>query len=297
VAGRNPLLRHSLAAGTIHKRGELFLIFTAYFDEADTHGPAPTVILAAWMGHAYQWRRFKKKLPPIQQLRKFKTFHTVDIKPGALARPNSKWDETSAQATVDDLTNLVRLTKLDGITIALDHQRYMTEYRAPPIPKRMNLDSQYGVCFRACMSHIFDVMAARGNRDKLHVVFERGHPNVTNCERIFNDMKELLLRRGIDLLGSFTIETKATCAPLMVSDLLAGTYSEMRASRKNGVFDDHFVTRVAGPQEHGITFLELQPDGLRLIKDNFEKERQRGMDEWRARKAARKASSVSSGGR
>jgi hypothetical protein len=83
----------------------------------------------------------------------------------------------------------------------------------------------------------------------------------------------------------------------MVSDLLAGTYSEMRASRKNGVFDDHFVTRVAGPQEHGITFLELQPDGLRLIKDNFEKERQRGMDEWRARKAARKASSVSSGGR
>ena len=273
------------------------MIFTAYFDEADTHGPAPTVILAAWMGHAYQWRRFKKKLPPIQQLRKFKTFHTVDIKPGALARPNSKWDETSAQATVDDLTNLVRLTKLDGITIALDHQRYMTEYRAPPIPKRMNLDSQYGVCFRACMSHIFDVMAARGNRDKLHVVFERGHPNVTNCERIFNDMKELLLRRGIDLLGSFTIETKATCAPLMVSDLLAGTYSEMRASRKNGVFDDHFVTRVAGPQEHGITFLELQPDGLRLIKDNFEKERQRGMDEWRARKAARKACSVSSGGR
>jgi hypothetical protein len=132
-----------IAAGTIHKRGELFLIFTAYFDEADTHGPAPTVILAAWMGHDYQWRRFEKKLPPIQQLRKFKTFHTVDIKPGALARPNSKWDETSAQATVDDLTDLVRLTKLDGIAIALDHQRYMTEYRAPPIPKRMNLDSQY----------------------------------------------------------------------------------------------------------------------------------------------------------
>ena len=188
------------------------MIFTAYFDEADTHGPAPTLILVAWMGHAYQWRRFEKKLAAIQQLRKFKIFHIVVIKPGALARPNSKLDETSAQAMVDDLTDLVRLTKLDGIAIALDHQRYMTEYRAPPIPKRMNLDSQYGVCFRACMSHIFDVMAARGNRDKLHVVFERGHPNVMNCERIFNDMKVLLLRRGIDILCSFTVESKDMCA-------------------------------------------------------------------------------------
>jgi hypothetical protein len=32
----------------------LFVIFTAYFDETDTHGPAPTAILAAFLGHAYQ---------------------------------------------------------------------------------------------------------------------------------------------------------------------------------------------------------------------------------------------------
>jgi hypothetical protein len=29
-----------------------FVIFTAYLDEADTHGPAPTVILAGFLGTA-----------------------------------------------------------------------------------------------------------------------------------------------------------------------------------------------------------------------------------------------------
>ena len=31
---------------------ELFLLFTAYFDEADTHGGAPTIIMAAFLGAA-----------------------------------------------------------------------------------------------------------------------------------------------------------------------------------------------------------------------------------------------------
>jgi 8-oxo-dGTP pyrophosphatase MutT (NUDIX family) len=33
---------------------ELLMIFTAYFDEADTHGPSPTVIMAGVVGHAYR---------------------------------------------------------------------------------------------------------------------------------------------------------------------------------------------------------------------------------------------------
>jgi hypothetical protein len=44
----------------------LFVIFTAYFDEADTHGAAPTVILAAFLGHAFEWRRFEQKLAKLQ---------------------------------------------------------------------------------------------------------------------------------------------------------------------------------------------------------------------------------------
>jgi hypothetical protein len=33
---------------------ELFVLFTAYLDESDTHGTAPTVIMAGFLGHARQ---------------------------------------------------------------------------------------------------------------------------------------------------------------------------------------------------------------------------------------------------
>ena len=56
------------------------MIFTAYFDEADTHGPAPTVIMAGYIGHAYQWRRFEQKLARLQARDGFRIFHAKDFK-------------------------------------------------------------------------------------------------------------------------------------------------------------------------------------------------------------------------
>jgi hypothetical protein len=34
------------------KPEELFLLYTAYFDESDTHGRQPNMIMAAFLGHA-----------------------------------------------------------------------------------------------------------------------------------------------------------------------------------------------------------------------------------------------------
>ena len=51
----------------------LIVIFTAYFDEADTHGPSPDIIMAGFLGHAFQWRRFQKKLAKIQRKENFST--------------------------------------------------------------------------------------------------------------------------------------------------------------------------------------------------------------------------------
>ena len=39
----------------------------------------------------------------------------------------------------------------EGVTIALPRALYETEYRGGYVPKGMRLDSQHGVCFRACM--------------------------------------------------------------------------------------------------------------------------------------------------
>ncbi len=55
------------------------MIFAVYFDEADTHGPAPTIIMAAYLGHAYEWRRFEAKLAKLQKSYGFRVFHAKDF--------------------------------------------------------------------------------------------------------------------------------------------------------------------------------------------------------------------------
>ncbi|HUK60917.1 MAG TPA: hypothetical protein VLV50_16940, partial [Stellaceae bacterium] len=135
---------------------EFFVIFTANFDEADTHGESPTVILAAFLGHAYQWRRFETKLGRIQQRDQFTIFHGKEFK--AKSGEFAGWDDQKCMRLVTDLTELVKNNLTEGLVIHLERERFLNEYRAPPIPKKMNLDSQYGVCFRACLGHLLGMM-------------------------------------------------------------------------------------------------------------------------------------------
>ena len=42
----------------------------------------------------------------------------------------------------------------------------------------MSLDSQYGVCFRACMAHLIAIVLRDGKKHLLDVLIEGGHKNV-----------------------------------------------------------------------------------------------------------------------
>ena len=266
----------------------LFVIFTAYFDEADTHTATPTIIMAAFLAHAYQWRRFEIRLARIQEKFGFKIFHAKDFKvpKGEFAG----WGEAKAQALIWELTELVRDTLTDGMVVALEHARYASEYRAPPIPKKMSLDSQYGVCFRSCLSHLLDRMKERGYRDKLNIVMESGHKNVWDCGRIFDGLKKRFDQGGLPVLGTFTVQGKNDSPPLMVADFLAAFYSMLRAQYP-GQSPDAYADRAPEPGsgEAQLTFLELLPDALRNLKLNFERLRQMEIDNWRAKRAARLA--------
>ena len=264
------------------------MIFTAYFDEADTHGPAPTVILAAFLGHAFQWRRFEKKLAKIQAREGFSVFHAKEFK--ARTGEFSGWSDAKCGRLIDKLTVLVQRTLTEGLTIALTRERYLTEYRAPPIPRKMNLDSQLGACFRSCMARLFDVMAEHGYQNRLHVVMEDGHPNVWDCGRIFDDLREhCKVIAGNDFLGTFSVASKKKCPPLMVADMLAATYSMYRAEAAQGTIGP--ADFPANPQTKGrLAFLELSPDALKDLKIGFEKMRQLKIEHWRAEKVKRAAS-------
>jgi hypothetical protein len=283
------------------KPEQRFLLFTAYFDEADTHGPAPTIIMAGFLGTARQWELFERRLRGLQKRDGFNIFHSTEFK--HQSGEFRGWDDPKCMRLVENLTELVRDELTEGLTVHLESERYVNEYSALPFPRKMPHDTQYGLCFRACLRHLIDMVLVDGKKHRLHVVIERGHKHVHDAERIFNDVKERLkTRRGIDLLGDFVIAKKEERAPLMVGDLLAGSYSMMRASQKAGALD--YIAEAPEPPkgEAGLTFLEFLPGSLEQLKTDWEADRLERADAWRARRAAKRAgqvgeASASSGGR
>jgi hypothetical protein len=198
---------------------------------------------------------------------------------------------------VHDLTVLVRDNLTEGVTIHLERSRYEEEYRKPPVPKRMSLDSQYGVCFRACMAHLIAIVLRDGKKHMLDVVIEVGHKNVGDTVRIFDDMKALVGRRlNTELPRNIRVVKKQEAAPLMLTDFMAYTYSRMRASKASGGLNyDAEAPMASRKREAGLTHLELLPGALRGLKETFERERREAADAWRARRDARKAGSAGPG--
>jgi hypothetical protein len=264
------------------------MLYAAFFDEADTHGPSPTIIMACFLGNAREWVLFDRRLRGIQRRYGFKIFHATDFtnKKGEFKR----WDDAKCMKLVEELAELVRDNLTEGLTVHLERERYEKEYRKPPIPAKMNLDSQYGVCFRACMRHLYELVHKDGKKDRLDIVIEDGHKNAGDCERIFIDLKtRLKSRRGVDLLGTFKRGKKSATPALMLSDFLAYSYSLMRESKAAGGLDYASSTPEPLKRHAGLTFLELLRDALEQLKRDFEQDRQETADAWRARRDARRA--------
>jgi hypothetical protein len=138
------------------------LLYTAYLDEADTHGSAPTVIMASFLGTARQSDLFGRRLRGLQRRYGFKIFHATEFK--NKTADFAGWSDTKCMELVHDLTVLVCDNLTEGVTIHLERSRYEEEYRKLPIPKRMSLDSQYGVCFRGCMAHLIAIALQDGEK-------------------------------------------------------------------------------------------------------------------------------------
>ncbi len=124
-------------------------------------------------------------------------------------------------------------------------------------------------------------------------VWERCHPNVRDCERIFDDVKKRFHSIGLDIFGDFTIEKKDTWPPLMVADMLAHTYSMARANDAAGILPAGAI-QPAKTLKGALAFLELAPNALADLKAGYVRFRQLEIEEWRQRRDARRKSAASS---
>jgi hypothetical protein len=250
----------------------IFMIFTAYLDEADTHGRAPHMIMAGFLGSGRQWQLFMRRLRQMQREDGFSILHTTEFKhhSGEFAG----WGDAKSLAFAYKLTDVVARELEQGITFDLTHERYTAEYRNTPNPKGIPYDSQYGLCFRYVLSHLVNKVAHAGGTHRLHVVLERGHSNARNCEKIFDETKLTLKAKGIDLLGDFTLARKDEAAPLMVADFLAHSHLMLRDSGEP-IGDPDTLDNAGAPhlREAPLLHLGLEEDAIPELKRRLQQDR------------------------
>jgi hypothetical protein len=271
----------------------LFVIFTAALDESDTHGKLPNTVMAALLGTANRWELLQYKIDELKSEYGFTIFHAKDFR--ARRGEFKGWSDSKCSRLVNDLAVGIRDNLTESVVIALPRDLYETEYRGGGyVPQKMRLDSQYGVCFRACMERLINIVASDlSEAHKLYVVIERGHKNVNDADRIFYEIQEELLLRGINIMGAITIGKKETCPPLMVADFQAHTWYLSERRQKEGLPGYIEMTRGRLPSSGtaGLTQITHSAESLRDLKTSWEAKKQARIAKWRAARDAKRASS------
>lgn len=269
----------------------LFVIFTADFDESDTHGHAPCIIMGGFLGHAYQWKVFNRDLNRVRADFGFRIFHATDFKH---RRGEFKgWSDEKWLALPIILTDLVHRRLTEGVTVDLPHSQYLDRYKNLPFPPKMRPDTQYGLCFRVCLGHFVEIIAARGGKNHtLHIVIEDGHKNVGDTKRVFDELKDAMAWRGVNLLGTITIAKKSERDELMVADFLSHTYSLMRAADPAlpASLPDQDAPADRPRGKAGLTYLQFRNETFQDLKDIFVREKAARHEDYLRRKTASDAS-------
>jgi hypothetical protein len=270
------------------------VIFTAYFDEANTHGPAPTTIMSTLLGHADQWCKFNDGLNGLRSRYGFNMFHAKQFQ--ARRGEFVGWDNAKWSRLLVELTELATKTLTERATVHFERNRYLEEYRNQPFPSKMQPDSQYGLCFRMLLLHLLRFMCEpierATNFDEvsiLNLVVEDGHKYVGAVRTIFGEIQRRLVRHGAPLLGSVTIAKKRECTELMAADFVAHTYLLMRRA----VFGNETLVGQFdyddSPNESVLSSIEFGPVAFSAFKTEYERDKQEKMDEWRRRRDAKRS--------
>lgn len=260
------------------------LSLTAYLDESGTHDGSAVTIMAGAMATAAQWARFESCFSALKRKHGFKVFHTKKFK--RRAGDFKGWNPLQQISLMMDLAAISEGAFVEGLSFTLSNEDYAANYRGGEAPRRMRIESKYGLCFKNClMFFVLEALRfADGTPTKLHFVLESGHPNWNEVNLIFAAMKKEMRDMGTpELLGDITFADKEQCDPLMMADFLAhATYM----NRRDGTGPDNeqpfIVDTQQRPKSTGVTHLSIKPGGLSDLKGELIKRlNARSASRWR----------------
>jgi hypothetical protein len=251
----------------LRRTERILVIITAYLDEGHTHDASPVTIVGGAMASAGQWEAFEKAYRPLKEQYGFTVFHTRKFKrkTGEFAG----WSNEKCLSLVDDLYRVTKTAFMESAVTVLDNAAYDAEYKLGDKPRKMRLDTKYGLCVKNCILHFVSEAARRKHRQrlpKLHCVLESGHKNAGDAMRIFGEIKTDLQGSGWDVLGDLTFADKEDCDPLMAGDFLAHMQGVRDLQVKEGR-PLRFPDVEAPPdRREGLTVLRYMPGALSNVR-------------------------------
>jgi hypothetical protein len=175
------LLREiSLAVAGRWEPDRLFMLFTAYIDESDTHGPTPDMSMGAMLGSGRQWELFGRGLRGLQRSYGFKVLHAAHFK--AREGEFSNWPLPKFRSLFDELGQLVEEHLTEAVSGTLKHDVYKQNFLGVR-PQKMHATSQYGLLFLAILDALTVRVGEKGGNHRLSV----GSKAVTRMRRIQPD--------------------------------------------------------------------------------------------------------------
>lgn len=196
------------------------MIFTAYFDESGTHGGSPLQGMAGFVGDARQWRKFEKRAEKLFRRYRVNVFHTIDVR--RTDKDFAGWTVDRKIEFLDEFQHIINETLESGVSSFLRPDDY-DYYQSLNWPKKSRRDSKYTLLFRACLSHVVDVVGNIPNihEPRLHIILESGHVNRGDAKRVYDWAKGRLGQSRA--LAGLTFSEKEGCLPLAAADLFAYT--------------------------------------------------------------------------
>jgi len=207
------------------------MIITAYLDESGTHDGSELTLMAGYVGYSGQWRKFDKKWARNLARLRLTHFHAKDFVKGT--GEFKGWSDKRKLSLLTKAEQLCRNHTLYGFAASFKNSDYDEFYVARERPKKVPLDSRYGLCFRLCLCFLPEMTRQMfgGHQPTMNIVLESGHKNSGDAARIFDLFKRQADPELVKLVGTLTFADKRKCMGVQGADSLA--YSAYRVEQKS----------------------------------------------------------------
>jgi hypothetical protein len=185
------------------------VIITTCLDESGTHAESPVLIMGGIVGSQEQWAEYQRKWIRLRKQHGFKCFHSKKIKDGDGEFEN--WSDWSKQSLIHDLNNHQNKYSMFRFVTVVNKKEFQEHYKAGLSPKKFQLDSIYGMCFRLSLAFTLELIERSIGLDgnEINFVVEDGAKNSGACPEIVAQIKKHVpdLR---EILGTCILKEKCS---------------------------------------------------------------------------------------